>query len=221
MNRKRIIILSLVIVAAGIGGTVYLRIKGEPKEPVYQGLTLTQWLTEDKNTTLIHYGDYHLRSGASAAVQAIGTNAIPTLLKMYRAKNPAQAVHMIRSLLDPKYMIADVQHDMAFRGFEILGTNALPAAPAIADLMRTGTDTHIRLAALETLKNIHAWNILLPALIEMFKHDPDAHLRENAADEIVSIFPEESEKSGVFATFPEMRKYLNNQSTNQQPAESQ
>ncbi len=147
------------------------------------------------------------------ALMAIGTNAISTFIKMFQAKDSMSGkrlIYGIRALIDPNYLSANVQHQLANEGFEFLGPKGLPAAPALAELMKTGADTHVRLDALELLKRVNAWEILLPALNEMFKHDPDLRLRRYAAGELVFLFPEDAEKSGVFVTFPEVRKYLDN-----------
>lgn len=73
VKKKRIIFLALLLLLIA-GLAIYLR---RPKEPGYQGKTLTKWLQK--------YEADRTESGQAAcarAINAIGTNGIPTLLKL-------------------------------------------------------------------------------------------------------------------------------------------
>ncbi len=57
MNLKRILVSGLIMTLAGLGVAVYLRCQQEPKEPVYQGRTLTYWLKAyNEGQVYIGYG---------------------------------------------------------------------------------------------------------------------------------------------------------------------
>ena len=86
MKRHRILVIGFLL-AGGLGLLVW-RASGR-REPVFEGRTLTSWL------------DHHVASSAARppydspgwqkadqALRRIGTNAIPTLLQMIRAKDP-------------------------------------------------------------------------------------------------------------------------------------
>src|SRR6478736_3856380 len=84
MSRRIGIVTGLLL--AGVVGSLLWRACG-PREPVFEGRALTSWL------------DHHVASSAASppfgspgwkkadeAIRRIGTNAIPTLLAMIRAK---------------------------------------------------------------------------------------------------------------------------------------
>jgi hypothetical protein len=121
------------------------------REPVYQGKGLRAWLGEYydwgfSSATVARNG----RNAAEAAIQHIGTNAIPTLLDMLRKKDaplvikliPVWSRHVTRTPYLPMWVAfpswyqvhAEVLNRQATLGFEILGTNAHPAVPALINL---------------------------------------------------------------------------------------
>src|SRR5579872_267517 len=92
-TRNRILILGVVIIA--LAGFAWLVLK--PHEPVYQGRPLTVWLeayfnsmsaTPDKR-------DLVQLQNQSAAISRIGTNGIPTLLRLAQAKDSAMKSKLV------------------------------------------------------------------------------------------------------------------------------
>src|SRR2546428_11263531 len=90
MSKRIGIVTGLLL--AGVVGSLLWRASG-PREPVFEGRALTSWL------------DHHVASSAASppynspgwkkaddALRSIGTNAIPTLLEMIRAKDPPTLV---------------------------------------------------------------------------------------------------------------------------------
>jgi len=78
--RKRVHIALAVLLAAllaVVGWQVMRR-----QEPVYQGKPLSSWLIASATT-----GSPEAQEQANAAVRQVGTNALPTLLRMLRAKD--------------------------------------------------------------------------------------------------------------------------------------
>jgi len=101
-------------------------------EPSYQSKKLSQWLSlyqkADPNTPD--------ETRARNAVRAIGTNGIPTLVQMLTSTD------------------LEVQ-DAGHKGFEILGSSAAQAVPALAKLL-TGTNKLVRFTAAQALGEIGA-----------------------------------------------------------------
>jgi hypothetical protein len=71
--RKRFRSLLAVLLVAVVGGLAWQVTR--PREPVYQGKPLSYWLVRPA------------RDPNFNALRALGTNAIPTLLQMLRAKD--------------------------------------------------------------------------------------------------------------------------------------
>ncbi len=128
LKRTRLIFLcALVLVAAGM---VALWPRG-PKEPVYQGKKLSQWITEagaiptNAETEL-----------ACAAINAIGTNAIPYLLSEFSAGESGLAPKLAewasrKTGFDFGFDEGNPRRGRAVTGLYVLGTNAVAALPTL------------------------------------------------------------------------------------------
>src|SRR6185503_4008817 len=73
-QRRRILLIAAV---AGVAALFFLWPRG-PREPVYQGKTLTQWIIESRT-----HPDGDVSKKAVAALRTIGTNALPFLVSDY------------------------------------------------------------------------------------------------------------------------------------------
>src|SRR5262245_24528257 len=127
---KRIGIVTGLLLAGVVG--FFLWPPAGPREPVFEGRPLTSWL------------DHHVASSAASppygspgwkkadeAIRHIGTNAIPTLLEMIRAKDrprfllklmeTARRLGWIRTI----NRHASWRHEEAEYAFGMLGTNAV------------------------------------------------------------------------------------------------
>jgi hypothetical protein len=93
-------------------------------EPSYEGRTLSQWLT----------AYYHDQSVAEAtnAVHHIGTNALPFLVKWISYKIPSWRTGPIDHLMQNS---GTLRAYAALGGFEILGPEGGPAAPALNNVL--------------------------------------------------------------------------------------
>src|SRR6266478_9343107 len=90
MKRRRILVIGFALVS-GLGLLVW-RASG-PREPVFEGRTLTSWLDHHVATSAARPPyDSPGWLKADQALRRIGTNAIPTLLEMIRAKDPPPPV---------------------------------------------------------------------------------------------------------------------------------
>src|SRR5262245_34170426 len=88
---KRISIASGILLVVTLG-VLFWKAAG-PSEPLYGGKTLSRWLESHVPTS---EADPPFNSPgwkkADEALRQIGTNAIPTLLQMIRAKDPPPAI---------------------------------------------------------------------------------------------------------------------------------
>ena len=126
--RRRTLLLAAVAVLAGL---FFLWPRG-PREPVYQGKTFTQWNNEVNTTT-----NGRVRFEAFAAVNAIGTNAVPFLLKDFtRSISPWRQRFNAWAGKHPsiKFRLRDDWKLIfaAASGLMDLRTNAAPALPVVA-----------------------------------------------------------------------------------------
>jgi hypothetical protein len=141
MKRRRILLLlALAVVAMGL---VVFWPRG-PKEPVYQGKPLSQWLeaqvTPTKQaggiivaTTTSEWPD------ASTAVRALGTNALPWLLYEFSSQEPTNGLRVTFNRWADKYprlrflfRTDPLRVKRAARGLQLLGPAVTPALPELA-----------------------------------------------------------------------------------------
>ena len=115
--------------------------------PVYLGKALSQWLEEvpDGWDSPV---EGRQKPAVAKAVRAMGTNALPTLIKMMEARDwppKPRLLWLASNLLHLDLMRhtnpAERQNVRALFGFCALGTNANPAVPALTNLLlRRGDD---------------------------------------------------------------------------------
>ncbi|HXT41830.1 MAG TPA: HEAT repeat domain-containing protein [Candidatus Angelobacter sp.] len=140
------------LVAIGVIALVFLlAILLRPREPAYQGKRLSQWM-EDFD------GDQETEDRAMVAVKAIGTNAVPFLLDVIRAKEPVWEPKLV--WLEWKLMglsghrepwpgnTPTFKHQMrAIMAFQALGSSAEVAIPELTVLLQAeDTAGHAALA---------------------------------------------------------------------------
>jgi HEAT repeat protein len=151
-KRSRIAVLGLVLglLLAPLIGAVLA-----PREPVYQGKRLTEWLRVlDSTSILPSQGRAGLISRvtpeyqqAEEAIRAIGTNGHPTLLRLLRARDGTLKDRVIRwsrkqSLLRLRWETTEKQQTLALKGLWILGTDGAPVLLEV--LKREDTPAHVR-----------------------------------------------------------------------------
>ncbi len=189
---KRLGIVFGVLLALVLGLLVW-RASG-PREPVFEGRTLTSWL------------DHHVASSdarppynspgwkkADEALRAIGTDGIPTLLQMIRAKDPPRMVlEMLATarrhgLTHRDYRYAEPRQREAEYAFRVLGTNAASAVPELIRIYRANISPSSQMYAALSLGNIgRVAQAALPTLIENFTHT-NKEVRFYAVSAVMSI----------------------------------
>jgi hypothetical protein len=114
------------------------------REPVYQGKRLSSWLEAYRLYGVAGVETWQVRAEqqmADEAVRKAGTNALPTLLRMLRAKDSAlkvklmglaQRQHFIRITYLPAEEL-NYQASCAFGVLRAKGQSAVPALMEIAD----------------------------------------------------------------------------------------
>jgi len=189
---KRIGIVAGLALAGGVVSLLW-RASG-PREPVFEGRPLTSWL------------DHHVASSAASppygspgwekadeAIRHIGTNAIPKLLEMIRAKDRPPLVlklmDSVRRFGFPvmNYRYAMVRHEEAEHAFKMLGTNAVSAVPELIRIYQQNISASSQRSAALALGHIgRGAQPALPALIQRFTHT-NSDTRFYAVSAVMSI----------------------------------
>src|SRR5689334_9442211 len=105
------------------------------REPIYKGKRLTDWLREyDAAQPGVTFKE------VDEAVRQIGTNALPQLLHLLRAKDTPLKLFLIRSagkqhLVGVDVSPAAILHGRALAAFRTLGPSAKPALPALQEIL--------------------------------------------------------------------------------------
>jgi HEAT repeat protein len=162
------------------------------REPSARGRPLSHWLE-----TLVHTIDSDARDDAHAAVEEIGNAAIPTLLRNLRADESfRQKIAPIwnnwverapydwqNTLRMDAYRASKLQL-RAFHGFDVLGTNAAGAVPALRKMLNDENHVHDAIACLARVQTDAA----LAALIPMLAHTNPA-VRAEAVNAVINFGP--------------------------------
>jgi len=146
-----------------------------PDEPGWNGKRLGEWL----GTRLEGGGDF--TPAAKDAINHLGTNAIPALLKRVSFARPPYCFGAIQINLD------------AANGFIALGEKAGPALPELQVLMNS---THEEVALAAMIATCGTGSNAMPFLIRGLTND-FPHVRNCAADTLTS---------GFGKGFPELRR---------------
>ena len=139
MGTRRAILLTTLLLAVVLCSVTWLMHVSRPQEPVYEGRPLSFWLwANDPNS--VSDLPASQRSQSAAALDQIGTNAIPTLMRMLKANEPGWSVKLFELL--KRQPVIKVAHAPATRRnqeacemFGLLGTDARNAVPALVDLL--------------------------------------------------------------------------------------
>jgi hypothetical protein len=138
VTRKRLIIASATGLLAGAAIIVLLAGNPGAGEPMYEGRTLSRWLQDHVENSSANppIGSAGWKE-AELALRQIGTNAIPTLLKMLSATESHAFViqaHRLANrmrLTTNQYRYATQRNEEACYAFKILGASASNAVPEL------------------------------------------------------------------------------------------
>jgi len=144
------VLILAVIIPAGL--VLYLR---APDEPRYDGKPLGYWL---KAYNPLHATETS-RQQADKAVAEVGTNAIPTLLKMLQARDSPLKLKLAAAaqwlhLTNRDFQDAERKQECAAAAFAALGGRARGAVPALIALYERNISATSRTYILLTLWNL-------------------------------------------------------------------
>jgi HEAT repeat protein len=173
-NRRLIAVLITLLVTVGF---VINNIR-RPAEPVYKGKYLSAWLDMQ---ALAPGGEPE----ADDALRAAGTNAVPTLLRLIRARDSRFGV-MLARLSDLQHLI-DIRHPSALvlnlegqHGFMVLRATGSNAVPSLINIYRANRSEFSKSAAADSLAFIGpAANKAIPILLKDVSHR-NTEVRVNA-----------------------------------------
>jgi hypothetical protein len=197
MKRPRVIGILLAVAILGWLGWVNFH----DREPSYQGRTVTEWVYLLRETS-----DDAEAQTCKAALQALGTNALPTLLRMIAATDgPIKSRFMSFGNDHPFFSIGlrseTFKHRAGRKAFVCLRGNASPAIPTLVRLLNSRND-EVFYAAYGCLKLIPVdKSVVLPTLAEGLS-DRDKLVTYRSAIAICSDFPEDAERLGVYKLYP-------------------
>lgn len=137
---RKIVLIALAICAAAFVCALWPR----QREPMYEGKPLSRWLVSEYR----HYYGREPENGQTAAILAIGTNALPFLTKWMQLTVRPWTKRMFGfvpdvTALDTRQTLADA----SLHGFYVLGPRGSAAIPELTQLMRA-TNCYIAMRAL-------------------------------------------------------------------------
>jgi HEAT repeat protein len=198
--------IALVVLAVALLGVIARQLAQPPDEPepVYQGKKLSEWMTAVPvyaGITGSGRNELALRN-AMAAVRQTGTNAIPTLLRMLRAKDSLWKVRLM-ALAQRQHLIK-VQHTPAigwnvagYWGLAILGANAQSAAPELIKIVDENISLDSQLAAIRALVLVGpSAKEAAPSLLR-WSTNSNSSVSINAMEALLKIDPEAAAKAGI------------------------
>ena len=151
--KRRTVIVCAIISLLVIVGVVCVLVKDS--EPSYNGKTLTQWLVDIQKLGINDRAKYN---ECRDAIYTIGTNAIPSLIRMVdRTDSPlkVKAVQFLGPKWSDKLKIrkADYYRSKATFGFSALREKSAPSVPALIVLLHS-RKRDVQAAAAECLSDI-------------------------------------------------------------------
>ncbi|HWF18029.1 MAG TPA: HEAT repeat domain-containing protein [Verrucomicrobiae bacterium] len=172
---RRILFISMAVIFAAAFAWFVLK----PREPSYQGKTLTGWLEG-------FYSSMQDRPDAINALHHISSNAIPTLLNYVAAKDSRLEKSLLKwnekhpRMTLPLYPETEKQ-ELADQGFQILGPDAKSAVPQLIALLKDD-DENVRLTAAYCLGCIgDEAKSAVPDLIKEFEREESVPPNYNPA----------------------------------------
>ena len=157
-KRWRIIIAGLVLAALAV--LTWVVFNPSESEPQYEGKPLSFWLAEAVIPHEEDYGTWRVGSRkAEAAMEHFGTNAVPTLLQMLRARDSTLKLKLIAigrkfGLHRELYRNAEIRNHAAAEAFRQLQSSARFYVPDLVKIYEEKISSLSQLSALKALDYI-------------------------------------------------------------------
>lgn len=182
---KKLRLIAIIFALLLSGGWVVLFLT-RPKEPTYEGRTLTEWLIRDESDSNATHGDNYER-----AIRAIGTNGIPTLLRLLTVKDSQRLdvrdIYWAVVLRDSNIGGAEYKHRLASLGFGTLGQEAKSATSELIRLAKSGEQPGIRTYALWCLEGIKPEKEILFPVLAQSTNDVDWQVAKFASERLYNL----------------------------------
>jgi len=189
------VVLAVVVLAVVAGGMGWLSLSFGPRDPVYKGKPLSYWLEGYDSPGAANYPPNHPNAPtyqeASEAVRALGTNAIPTLLRQLRRRD-SKAKEAFMNLLRRQHFIkvsppSTTQYIEPLDGFQDVGVGASNAVPQLVALFERDPSPVPQMSIPAILGDIGpAAEAAVPAMLRGMRHT-NAVVRNNAIYALRSI----------------------------------
>ena len=161
-----------------------------PREPCYQGRTLTQWIDSAPSRMYNHFGPLPSAPPdpwevATNAMQQMGPDALWWLVKWSGTHDSKLQTTVVKWLIShtpfrPNFTAPSTKRRRALAGFELLGANGARATAALIKKTRDW-DPKARVCALECLEKIEAPHETLFPVCFRLMDDPDSYVRAKAS----------------------------------------
>ena len=204
--KNRLYLVGGVLLVAALGWASWQALRPGQAEPVYQGKPLStslKALVLERNPSTAPFPSAHFGPVSKAEINAVlavseaGTNALPTLLRMLRAKDwplkaklikLAKRQHIIK--IDIEYAPPEVWNVVAEYGLYLLGPKAQSAVPDLIQIANQNISPTSRRCAIHALLFIGPSAKEAVPLLLRCATSPDATLRNYAVAALGGIHAE-------------------------------
>jgi len=199
-------ICSITAVAAVATVTTILWLNREPR---YQGITLSEWITQADTAYEMSRGqaiEDPKWQASSQAVQAIGTRAVPWLVK-WASDGDARTTNSMLAWLDQHALFRSQVRNTARSdvkavvGLRLLGEQSKCTWPAFNKWTYSKSPAR-RLLGLVYLTSANADKATLKPVLTRLLNDPDPQVKMRAAYQFHFYFPQDAAAAGVYRLFP-------------------
>jgi hypothetical protein len=193
--------IALVVLAVALVGVICWQVVRPSDEPVYKGRTLTSWLENYARVPLDGY--IRQEHETDMAVSQIGTNAVPTLLRLLHKKDSAFKVKLMALLarqhvITVDYTPAEDWNKAALVGVQVLETNAQTAVPDLIEFAKQDTSPSSQYIAIASLGYIGPQ--AKQAVPYLLQWATNRTLKRFAIPSLWRIDPEAAVKAGITIT---------------------
>ena len=160
MNKRRRLGL-IVVLGVAITAAAFFALR--PREPVYQGKPLSEWIDR------LNVGSDEQIQVAEEAVRHLGTNGLPALIRMIDSEDSWLKTKIMQlaekqSFLKLPLVSGRIDQFRAVNAFHVLGAEAKPASSDLLKLVENGPDA-VRCFALCALADIGPDESAVPTLV--------------------------------------------------------